>query len=507
MEYRPYQHQAAEAIWKEISIGSTALIVASTGLGKTEIIKLLIEKSIRLYPQFRCIFLVNKLNLLHQTAKRLERYFNCGVGVYYGKTKSLVNPITVASIQSVYDKEINCNMLIMDEVHNFNQDEGRYLTLINKMMSINPKTKLVGCTATPFRSDGYIYGKDKFFKGSCFTRDLKWAIDNKFLVPPTCKHMDHAFDPKNVKITAGDYNLKQLEKLANDDIKIIKQVSDALSRLSGRKKTVWSCVSIAHAEKVNKFINDAGEKSVVVHSKQGDRSSLELFEAGDCKHLVFVSIVSEGYDYPPIDSVVLMRPTRSANLYVQTIGRGLRLYEGKKDCLVLDYGRVIENCGPVHDPWIGSKKKSAIESLDHGMRFCPECLEYCEKSDDNCPVCHYLFEKQKRDYSKNLTNTPYSDGLLFKKKTTFIIKEVVSKAYMTKKGTIAEKLEYHTNGVFKDVITEFFGAKNSYYYKQRINLFQEGKRYEIDCEKNGKWWVTKEIRISNTIGNPTLLKL
>lgn len=507
MENRPYQHQAVEAIWKEIHNGPTALIIASTGLGKTEIIKLLIEKSINLYPPFRCIFLVNKINLLHQTAKRLEKYFDCGVGVYYGKTKSLINPITIASIQSIFDKEINCNMLIIDEVHNFNQDEGRYLNLVNKMMEINPKTKLVGCTATPFRSDGYIYGKDKFFKRSCFTRDLKWAIENRYLVPPTCKHMEHAFDPSNIKITAGDYNLKQLESLTNDDLKIRQQVSDALPRLIGRKKIVWSCVSIEHAEKVNETINKMGERSVVVHSKQKDRSSLDLFEMGDYRHLVFVSIVSEGYDYPPIDGVILMRPTRSANLYVQTIGRGLRLYAGKENCLVLDYGRVIENCGPVHDPWVNKSRKILAEIKDQGIRFCPSCLEYCSKKDEKCPVCNYSFEKQSRDNTKNLTDRPKVDGLLFKPKTVFIIKEVMSKPYTTKKGKIAEKLEYHVDGVFREVVTEFFGAKNSYYYKERVNLFKEGNRYEIECERNGKWWVTKQIRVSDTKGNPTLLKL
>jgi hypothetical protein len=141
----------------------------------------------------------------------------------------------------------------------------------------------------------------------------------------------------------------------------------------------------------------------VIHSQKDN--NIKEFEDGNLRHLVFVSIVSEGYDYPPIDAIVLMRPTRSPVLYVQIVGRGLRPYKDKVNCLVLDYGRVIETLGHISDPLINAGKKSkGVTEIK--MKFCPQCYEYCQLSAQTCPECEYQFSSSKKEVNlKNLTST------------------------------------------------------------------------------------------------------
>ena len=341
---RDYQQDAIDAIWNEILRQQTALCVMSTGLGKTEVLIGLIKKSLALKSDLKVVFLVNKLNLLGQTERRIVENLGDIVGMFYGKEKNLQKNVTVASIQSLHKIDLHVNFLILDEVHNVDQNNGRYLAFIDKCRVSNPKLKIIGVTATAFRADGYIYGPGKMFNRICFDRGLLWAIHNKHLVTPRLKAQSEKFDTSKLRIKMGEYHPTDVLKLTSDEIKIKNQLVSAIPQLIGRKKIVWATSSIEHCRLLFKQLVEM-ETAAMVHSKQNDEQNaynIKLFEKGDCTHLVFVTIVSEGYDHKPIVAVVLMRPTRSPVLYVQTIGRGLRPFENKEDCLVLDFGGVVE---------------------------------------------------------------------------------------------------------------------------------------------------------------------
>jgi hypothetical protein len=129
------------------------------------------------------------------------------------------------------------------------------------------------------------------------------------------------------------------------------------------------------------------ERAVCVHSlmKSAEQTdALREFEQGDTRHLVFVSKVSEGYDFPAIDAVVLFRPMRSPTLYIQTVGRGLRLHPDKSDCLVLDYGKVVSHCGRLDRPVVqedllvlgddGKRRAAHVEDkVDYRVVTCDHC--------------------------------------------------------------------------------------------------------------------------------------
>lgn len=438
---RPYQIEARNAILDELLKEYTALCVGSTGLGKTEIMFM----TINAIPNHRkvCI-LVNKVKLLKQTYNRAKKALSektvkifCGsLGQY-----DLDAQVIIASIQSISKMPNDFDYIILDECHGVNQSEGRYVEFLNK----NPKVKIVALTATPYRADGYIYGKGKLFKRICYQKGLLWSIENKFLVPPRIKYTDEQFDVSGLTIQNGDYKQGELNILTNDAEKLNKQLDDALPKLKGRNKVVWSCSSIRHATDVCNELINRGELAIVVHS-QLDRelhdTNFELFEKNNYRHLVFVTECAEGWDYPPVDAIVLMRPTRSPVLMVQIIGRGLRNYEGKTDCLVLDYGKVIENCGPVDSPFIkeGKGKKSAITIK---MKFCPNCYEYMTSQLMTCPCCEYEFPAHREsDYQKNLTDKAANVDILSTPKEVKIHK-VSFKIHKSKAGNECFKITYH----------------------------------------------------------------
>ena len=501
LRLRPYQLEAITAVWERIKTHPTALVVASTGLGKTEVLMGLIDKSIKAYPPFKCIFLVNKIGLLEQTVRRLSSKLpGVPIGIWQGKNRQL-HAVTVATIQSIYKLDLSVNMLILDESHNVNQEDGRYSEFIRRAQESNPKLKIVAVTATPFRSDGMIYGEGKMFPEVTFDRGLLWSQSEGFLVRARMKHSPERFDVSKLRVRMGEYLASDVEKLTSDETKLMKQLEDALPQLEGRSKVVWATSSIKHCELVHSRLSALGERPEMIHSRQTEEESLSAinnFEEGQSRHLVFVSIVSEGYDFPPIDAVVLMRPTRSPVLYVQTIGRGLRpVYasgfnlenkEGrlaaieasnKKDCLVLDYGGVVENLGPLHKPIVKEKPKSGVKGKEIKMKFCPKCLEYCEVKASTCPCCDYSFLSDRSAPGVNMKNlaTQSFRGNIDGSTEHKVLKLQVVK-HKAKSGNDCVRLDYTLSGLFPRMVSEFFVETNAWAFERlrgRLFLFGIGR--------------------------------
>lgn len=464
-----------------------SLFTGSTGLGKTEILIALIKRSIEARSDIKVCFIVNKLGLLSQTVSRIQRALGDVVSVYSGKEKDLTKQIVVASIQSLHKRNVPFNLVILDEAHNVNQTEGMYYKFISNLA---PKTKVVACTATPFRADGYIYGEDKWFNKPCFSKGLEWSIENKFLVPPTCKRVKEKFDTRKLKIRMGDYDMASLNELVSDKDKLVSQVEDALPQLTGRHTIIWACINIKHAEAITAILTAAGEDVSILHSKQDNAESSYnkyMFECGIHRHLVFVTIVSEGYDHPPIDAVVLMRPTRSPIMYIQVIGRGLRLSEGKNNCLVLDYGGVIENLGPLHDPVISTKKKNKKGVIEIKMKFCTHCYEYCELKAKVCPCCEEPFPEPEVNL-KNLTTKAYQET-----HHTLMVVGITTDLYTAKSGNECNRITYHFQELFFERVVEYYVISS---YKARMflqNRLSELEVGEVDFDKTPSYYTVEPI--------------
>lgn len=465
MVLRDYQKQCVDAIWNELGLKPTALACLSTGSGKSVIINELLRRAIEAKSDIKCLVLFNRVTLLAQLAERFEKDLGANrVGVYCGTEGRWENhkSVTVGSIQSLKATDLSYDLIIVDECHNLNEQAGRYIRFIKHQMDANSKTKVVGVTATPYRYDGFIYGPGKLFPHPVYERGLKYFIDKGHLVCPIAKQPDHQIDLSKLRVLKGEYRQDDIDSQTLNKKMAQDQVIDALNRAVGRKKIVWACASISHAELIKEILLQLNELAVTLHSKMewDDRDvSQNNFQIGQTRHLTFVTVISEGYDQPSIDCIVLMRPTKSPALMVQVAGRGLRPYPGKEDCLILDYANVISTLGPLENPVVQKKGKGKGEQPVN-LKSCPECRTYVAPRCMLCPECGYNWPKE--DASK-LNLTADEDAQFFTKqiKTMEIIDVKISN-YTSKNGNETWKITYIPKGFFKDAINEYFAFRTQW---------------------------------------------
>lgn len=421
MALRPYQKDACNFVVDQFERShDPALLVLPTGGGKTQIFSAIAHYFVLRDPVARIVVLAHRSELIKQAANRLRSMVPAPVGVWCGSLGlKQAEQITVATIQSMADFPMEPDLVIVDEAHNIpHGEEGMYRQLLAKMPA---HAKLLGVTATPYRlGGGEIVGPDHLFPTVTFRVDMLELIAGGYLVRPRLARgaADTMISTEGLRITAGDYNQKDLEARVSDLDLIQRQVYNALPRLAGRQKIVWFCVDIAHAEAVAANLTDAA----VVHSKLAKHerdAALQGFHAGLYRHILNVSVLTEGWDEPGVDAVVLLRPTQSPVFYVQAVGRGLRTPPGvgelptaeerlaaiaasaKPDCLVLDYARVVENLGPVNDPYIKVQKQGKGVG-EQPLKVCDECQEYVPVVARVCPSCGHEFPAPQSDAPINL---------------------------------------------------------------------------------------------------------
>lgn len=459
IQLRDYQTGAVDATWAAFCNSELkSLTVLPTGTGKTEIFSELLSRFLPASTG-RAIVLLNKIKLAEQTFRRLGKVVSpLDLGLYCASlgVKDEAQRVIVASIQSIWSlpEEIlhDVQLVIVDEAHNLSDEEDS--TYQNFFRKLPPKCKISGYTATPFRATGRIHGPTEFWPRVTFRRSLSWMVERGYVARPTMKKAEHQFDIEKLRVRAGEYMAEDVEKLTSDEKKVRQQVADALPRLEGRRKIVWACSSIAHAELVRKHIQKH-EDAAILHSKMSadlQASHTKFFETSHCRHLVFVTIVSEGYDFAPIDGVVLMCPMRSPRRYVQTVGRGLRIAEGKDGCLVIDYGKVVETVGPLDDPLIpgvARKKKGEGDAMPALVQSCPKCLSYIAPKLKTCPDCGYEFPAVQ----VGGTRTAADGGQLLGKRKVepkrLVIQGVTVMKHVAKSsGKTCIKIEYDVVGAF-----------------------------------------------------------
>lgn len=513
MLLRDYQIDSVISINASMMQNENPLCVLPTGSGKTVIMCEVLLQAQEKYPTLKAIVLLRSVELVNQTATRLAEYGIKGVGMFCASlSKKELTPITVASIQSISEITTGeINLLIIDEVHNYNHSLGKYLLFVQKLKELRPKMKVIGFSATPFRNNGYIYGKDKLFSKISYRKTLTWMIDNGYLVKPILKSCNQQFNTKNIKTSMGDYNIKELENLCEDASKIQEQINDALPRLEGCKKIVWFCVSIKHAELVEMILKIKQESVCIIHSKQKDdirNSNFKIFKnTFEIRNMVNVSVLKEGVDIVDIDAIVMMRPTRSANFYIQSVGRGLRTASSKTNCLVLDYGNIVSSLGTLEDPvliFTGNKNKKKKE--EEPVKVCPKCFSYVVTKLNICPDC--MFEFPKTVQIKNTTNTATEEGNLLGTKVAktkkMPVDKIVISDHTSKAGNKCSVIEYHNTKSFWDNVFKEYYVKTSlssmYHYTNRLDEIKDQTPFELLLEQeNNKFWRIKKIILKEVI--------
>ena len=367
------------------------LICAPTGAGKTVIMAELCRRLLQRYEGVSVLILAHRKELIEQTEHKLLTVWpQAPVGVYSAALdRREVAQITVGSrdtVAPVIDKLGQFSFLIIDEAHRVSvKDEGRYRAIIARLKEQYPSLVVIGFTATPFRlGQGRIYGPGKLFTDLAYRIGLRTLIDAGHLVDYRFPLVAESavIDTEGLRTVGGDFDEGELAERATADGMVRAAVLDWMEQATQRRASVFFCVSILHAEMVAEELLRHGILCPVVTGKTpaSERSeALERFAAGAFRAIANVGVLTEGWDCPICDCIVLLRPTQSAALYVQMVGRGLRLSDDKPDCLLLDYGGNVERLGKPEDAQ--EKEPKAREKKEPGAPGAKRCGEWAEGTD------------------------------------------------------------------------------------------------------------------------------
>jgi len=424
---RPYQESAVNALFDYLfSQEGHPLVVSPVGSGKSLLISEFIKRVHLQWPRTRIVMLSHVKELLEQDAEELrQQYPECDFGFYCASLgqKRLYNDVTFASIQSVHSKISAFNrcpeIIIIDECHLISHnDQTQYRKFIDSVLKINPNAKVLGFTGTPFRADtGRLdEGDGKLFDGIAYEIGIGWMIEEGYLCRPATPRVAAKMNVDGVKSRGGDYIAGQLEKAVDIDETTQACVNEIIAQGLGRNKWLVFTAGIEHCEHVMEAIRAHGVACDMIigdTDPQQRASVIERFKRGEIRCLVNVVVLTTGFNVPDIDLLAFMRPTKSPVLYIQTTGRGIRpVYEAgydlntkqgrldaianskKPDCLILDFGGVIENLGPIDSVEIRKKNTAKDPDAEKGdaiLKRCPACGEMCAAAQRFCYVCSYSF--------------------------------------------------------------------------------------------------------------------
>ncbi|TGE83250.1 ATP-dependent helicase [Pseudoalteromonas sp. KS88] len=382
---RPYQQEAVEKTIAHFrKTDNAAVIVLPTGAGKS----LVIAELARIAKQ-KILVLAHVKELVEQNAEKYSSYglqasiFSAGL-----KQKSLAHQVTFASVQSLSRNLSQLNehysLLIIDECHRVSDDENsQYLKIIKTLKENNPKLKVLGLTATPYRLGiGWIYHKHYHgfvrgseaspFKQCIFELPLRYMIKNQFLTPP--KEVDAAlshYDFSSLKSDSfGRFNQDDLNTLLKENTRATQSICRNILTLSETRKGVMVfAATVRHAQEVLSYFPQQHSALITGDTPAQKRDEIiHSFKSKRLKYLINVSVLTTGFDAPHVDFIAILRPTESVSLYQQIVGRGLRLSEGKLDCLVIDYAG---NGFDLFYPEVGNKK--ADSDNEPVQVLCPGC--------------------------------------------------------------------------------------------------------------------------------------
>jgi DNA repair protein RadD len=390
---------------------------APTGAGKTVIFAALIGRWMKAYPGMRVMVLAHRQELVDQAFRKLmEGYpelFPKARKACSGLGRVVVdNQVTIGTYQTVVRREIKrpVSLLIVDEAHRLptKRRQSDYRKLIGRLKMMRPTMRLLGVTATPWRmASGFIYGgAENWFERLDHSIGMLELIEGGFLVPIRLKvnvETGLAEELAQVSRSRGEYQTGELSDAMSQKAFIESAVRAWREYGEDRRAAVIFAVSIQHAQLLESCFLRAGLAAGTIHSRmpqQDRREALAKFECGETEFLINVGILTEGWDSPKVNLIMMARPTLSPGLYVQMIGRGARLHEGKKDLLVLD----LVNNSEVHGvPWDPFVKEGKGDRQPH--KICPKCgLLITDRAVKVCPDCQYKFPEREVPAPKPLVD-------------------------------------------------------------------------------------------------------
>jgi len=352
MKLRRHQTEAVSAAARSLTKGHNPAVQMATGTGKSLVIADIARSSNRVWV------LTHSQELVKQNAETYYKYSGEHPGiicaglnradfnseVMFGTIQSVINPALRGDI-------LEPNLIVIDEAHRVSHKTGE-VGMYGRMFERYPLAQRIAMTATPWRTDdGLIYGKgDQFwFDECCYKYSVAQGVEDGWLSPLIGVETEVQLDLEGVK-TSDDFNNTEVGDRETNGW--LRACASTLKQIAGNRKHIAVyCPTVVSAMRASAMITQVtGWSSATMYgamTKKEREKALSDFKSGQLRVLCSVDTITTGFDFPALDCVMCLRPTLSSSLWVQILGRGTRIADGKKNCLVLDFVGNLQRLGGV----------------------------------------------------------------------------------------------------------------------------------------------------------------
>lgn len=381
MELRPYQQEAKDAVFEQWDNGTRkTLLVLPTGCGKTIVFAKVTEDCVR--KGDRVLILAHRGELLDQAADKLKKTTGLNSAVEKAEASCLGSwfRVVVGSVQTLMREkrlkqfpEDYFNTIIIDEAHHCISDS------YQKVLQHFPDAHVLGVTATPDRGDMKNLGQ--YFESLAYEYTLPKAIKEGYLTPIKALTIPLTIDMSSVSVQAGDFKASDIGTALDP---YLEGIAQEMGKYCADKKTVVFLPLVKTSQKFRDILNHHGFQAAEVNGDSQDRAEiLADFEAGKYNVLCNSMLLTEGWDCPSVDCVVVLRPTKVRSLYCQMVGRGTRLSPGKDHLLLLDFLWHTERHELCHPASLICDNEEVAQKMTENLEKaagCPVDIDEAEKT-------------------------------------------------------------------------------------------------------------------------------
>ena len=370
MELRPYQQEAREAVenqWREVD---RTLLVLPTGCGKTIVFASVTADCVSAGD--RVLILAHRGELLEQAADKLRQAVGLGCAVEKAGESCLGSwfRVVVGSVQTLMrEKRLEqfppdyFGTIVIDEAHHAVSDSYR------RILDHFYNAKVLGVTATPDRGDMRSLGA--VFESLAYEYTLPRAIKEGYLTPIQALTVPLTLDISGVSMQSGDFKASEIDTALDP---YLEQIAGEMTELCANRKTVVFLPLVKTSQKFRDILNAHGFRAAEVNGESDDRAEvLSDFDTGKYNVLCNSMLLTEGWDCPSVDCVVVLRPTKVRGLYCQMVGRGTRLSPGKENLLLLDFLWMTERHELCHPASLICETEETARKMTENLAEEPGC--------------------------------------------------------------------------------------------------------------------------------------
>lgn len=408
MELRPYQQEARDSIFEQWDSGiRRTLLVLPTGCGKTIVFAKVTEDCVR--HGDRVLILAHRGELLEQAADKIASVTGLGCATEKAEETCIGSwyRITVGSVQTLMrEKRLGqfpadyFRTIIIDEAHHCVSDS------YQRVLQHFPDAKVLGVTATPDRGDMRNLGE--YFESLAYEYTLPKAIRSGYLSPIKALTIPLKMDLTGVSVQAGDFKASEIGTALDP---YLYQIADEMAKYCMDRKTVVFLPLVKTSQKFRDILTSRGFQAAEVNGESTDRAEvLADFDAGKYNVLCNSMLLTEGWDCPSVDCIVVLRPTKVRSLYSQMVGRGTRLFPGKDHLLLLDFLWMTERHELCHPADLICTDQEVAKQMTANLEEaagCPVDLEEAEKA-----AAEDVVAQREEALAKQLAEMKHRKGVL-----------------------------------------------------------------------------------------------